>query len=198
MDSGGNNLYDIEVSVSDGTNTSAQALVVSIKDLNEKIAMTNKLINENTPGATVGDLSILDTDFGNENITYVLSGTDAQYFVLEGTTIKLKSDVTTDYETKNSYTLTVTATNPSGTSVVEKVVVKIVNVNETPILNNGLSNQSQNEDATLSFTIPDATFSDVDGDTLTYTTTLSDGSALPSWLTFNAIYSYFLWDSFEC
>ena len=66
------------------------------------------------------------------------------------------------------------------------VVVKIVNVNETPILNNGLSNQSQNEDATLSFTIPDTTFSDVDGDTLTYTTTLSDGSVLPSWLTFNA------------
>jgi hypothetical protein len=128
-DSNANNLYDIEVSVSDGTNTNAQALVISIKDLNEKMAMTNKLINENTPGATVGDLSILYTDFGNENITYVLSGTDAQYFVLEGTTIKLKSDVTTDYETKNSYTLTITATNASGTSLVEEVILK---VNSTP------------------------------------------------------------------
>jgi hypothetical protein len=71
----------------------------------------------------------LYTDFGNENITYVLSGTDAQYFVLEGTTIKLKSDVTTDYETKNSYTLTITATNASGTSLVEEVILK---VNSTP------------------------------------------------------------------
>ncbi|SVC76169.1 uncharacterized protein METZ01_LOCUS329023, partial [marine metagenome] len=42
------------------------------------------------------------------------------------------------------------------------------------------------EDSALSFTIPADTFNDVDvGDSLTYTATLSDGSALPSWLSFN-------------
>ena len=86
-DSGGDNLYDIEISVSDGSNTTSQALVISVGDLNEKMAMTNKTINENTPGATVGDLSIIDTTFGNTSITYVLSGDDAEYFVLEGNTI---------------------------------------------------------------------------------------------------------------
>jgi hypothetical protein len=124
-DSGGNNLYDIEIAVSDGTNTNSQTLVVSVNDLSEYIDLTNKLINENTAGATVGDLSILDTAFGNENITYALSGDDSEYFVLEGTTIKLKSDVTVDYETRNSYTLTITATNASGDSVTEKVTLKV-------------------------------------------------------------------------
>ncbi|SVC95036.1 uncharacterized protein METZ01_LOCUS347890, partial [marine metagenome] len=183
-DSGGDNLYDVEITVSDGTNTTAQALTISVADLNEKIAITNKLINENTAGATVGDLSIIDTDFGTE-VTYALSGDDATYFVLDGSTIKLKSDVSADFETQSSYTLTVTATNSAGETAEEKVVVKIANVNETPVLATALTNQSNDEDSALSFTIPITTFTDVDGDTLTYSATLSDGSALPSWLSFN-------------
>src|SRR4030042_5961312 len=42
------------------------------------------------------------------------------------------------------------------------------------------------EDAVFSFTVPANTFVDVDlGDSLTYSATLSDGTALPSWLTFD-------------
>jgi Ca2+-binding RTX toxin-like protein len=37
----------------------------------------------------------------------------------------------------------------------------------------------------LSFTLPGSTFSDGNGDDLEYTATLSNGAALPSWLTFN-------------
>ena len=185
-DSNANNLYDIEVSVSDGTNTNAQALIISVLDLNEKLGLTNKVINENEAGATVGDLSILDTDFGNENITYILSGDDAQYFGLDGSTIKLNNDVSANYENKTKYTLTITATNADGETITEKVVVKIANVNEEVNLVTAINNQSNDEDASLSFTFSSTTFSDIDGDTLTYTTTLSDGSALPSWLNFNA------------
>ena len=38
----------------------------------------------------------------------------------------------------------------------------------------------------FSYTFPENTFTDADGDTLTYTATQSDDSALPSWLTFTA------------
>jgi len=125
LDDGGDNLYDVEITVSDGTNSNSQALIISVLDLNEKLKLTNKIINENEAGATVGDLSINDDDFGNDNITYELSGEDAEYFILDGTTIKLKSGVSADFETKSKYTLTVKATNASGDTITEKVVVKV-------------------------------------------------------------------------
>ncbi|MDC0226211.1 putative Ig domain-containing protein [Gammaproteobacteria bacterium] len=186
LDDGGDNLYDVEITVSDGTNSNSQALMISVLDLNEKLKLTNKIINENEAGATVGDLSINDDDFGNDNITYELSGEDAEYFILDGTTIKLKSGVSADFETKSKYTLTVKATNASGDTITEKVVVKIANVNEAPILTSSLANQSNDEDSAFSFIIPSNTFNDEDGDTLTYIATLEDGSALPSWLTLDA------------
>ncbi len=50
-----------------------------------------------------------------------------------------------------------------------------------------IANQSVNEDSALNFQVPSNTFSDVDvGDTLTYSATLADGTALPSWLSFDA------------
>ena len=66
------------------------------------------------------------------------------------------------------------------------MVVKIANVNENPTLNTALVNQSNPEDAAFSFTVPITTFTDIDGDTLTYSATLSDGTALPAWLSFDA------------
>ncbi|MEJ5129189.1 putative Ig domain-containing protein, partial [Comamonas sp. MYb21] len=42
------------------------------------------------------------------------------------------------------------------------------------------------EDSALSLQIPAAAFSDPDGDSLSYSASLADGSALPSWLSFDA------------
>ena len=48
-------------------------------------------------------------------------------------------------------------------------------------------NQSATEDAAFAYQLPAGTFADKDvGDTLTYSATLADGSALPSWLVFDA------------
>ncbi len=46
-----------------------------------------------------------------------------------------------------------------------------------------LSDVSSAEDVAVSYTIPTGRFTDVDGNTLTYSATLADGSPLPSWLT---------------
>ena len=52
---------------------------------------------------------------------------------------------------------------------------------------NEIADQSAVVDTPFSFTFPDDTFSDPDGDPLTYSATLSDGTtALPSWLTFDS------------
>lgn len=52
---------------------------------------------------------------------------------------------------------------------------------------NAIADQLATEDASFSYTVPADAFVDVEsGDMLTYRATRADGSALPSWLTFDA------------
>ena len=63
----------------------------------------------------------------------------------------------------------------------------------TPVLTSAIADQSATEDSAFTYTVASGTFTDTDNtagttDTssaLTYTATLSDGSALPTWLTFD-------------
>ncbi|MEM9923449.1 MAG: putative Ig domain-containing protein, partial [Cyanobacteria bacterium P01_D01_bin.50] len=58
--------------------------------------------------------------------------------------------------------------------------------NTAPTINQEIVNQTAIVDSVFSFTIPESTFTDADeGDELTYSVTLADGSQLPDWLTFN-------------
>ncbi|MBF7144789.1 MULTISPECIES: putative Ig domain-containing protein [Pseudomonas] len=57
--------------------------------------------------------------------------------------------------------------------------------NHAPTLAVPLDEQAAKETQPFSYTLPAGSFADSDNDTLTYTATLADGSALPSWLTFD-------------
>jgi Ca2+-binding RTX toxin-like protein len=60
------------------------------------------------------------------------------------------------------------------------------NVNDPPVLTNAIADQNAKQGNAFSFQIPTNTFTDIDaGDVLTYSATLENGNALPSWLTFN-------------
>ncbi|PPC74734.1 hypothetical protein C4K68_24280, partial [Pokkaliibacter plantistimulans] len=62
----------------------------------------------------------------------------------------------------------------------------VTNVNDAPTAG-VISAQNATEDSSFSFVVPAGTFADVDaGDSLTLSATLADGSALPSWLSFDA------------
>jgi Ca2+-binding RTX toxin-like protein len=58
-------------------------------------------------------------------------------------------------------------------------------VNHAPVVAVAIADQTINEDSLLRFTVPSDTFSDPDGDNLTLSVTLADGSPLPAWLTFD-------------
>lgn len=59
--------------------------------------------------------------------------------------------------------------------------------NQAPVSAVPIADQVTNEDESFSFAVPADAFVDPDtGDTLTYSATLADGSALPTWLTFDA------------
>tara|TARA_B110000971_G_C19954904_1_gene475174 strand:+ start:39 stop:1319 length:1281 start_codon:yes stop_codon:yes gene_type:complete len=81
----------------------------------------------------------------------------------------------------------VTATDTAGATVSDTFNVTVTNTNDAPTVANAIVDQTIAEDSTLSFQFSANVFADVDvGDTITYTATLSDGSALPAWLTFSA------------
>jgi len=68
-----------------------------------------------------------------------------------------------------------------------QLVVTVTGTNDAPTLVSAIVAQAATEDAAFVFAIPAGSFADDDaGDTLTYTSTLADGSSLPSWLSFNA------------
>ena len=58
--------------------------------------------------------------------------------------------------------------------------------NRSPVVVAGLPEQVWAEGAAGAYTMASGSFSDPDGDALSYSARLSDGAALPGWLTFNA------------
>lgn len=81
----------------------------------------------------------------------------------------------------------ITATDIHGATALSTFTLNVANSNDAPVASGEVLNWLLDEDEAFSYTVPANAFSDVDaGDTLTYTATLSDGAALPAWLSFNA------------
>ena len=69
---------------------------------------------------------------GADTLTYTLSGTDAASFGIDRATAQLTTKAKLDYETKNSYMVTVTATDPNGASASIDVTIMVMDVDEAP------------------------------------------------------------------
>jgi len=84
--------------------------------------------------------------------------------------------------------LRMTATDREDLTVSDVFSLTVANVNEAPTVVAPPADQQATEDTAFSFVVPAGTFVDVDqvhGDTLTYSATLADGTALPTWLSFD-------------
>ncbi|KAA6432620.1 hypothetical protein FEM33_23130, partial [Dyadobacter flavalbus] len=81
--------------------------------------------------------------------------------------------------------LTINATGGTNTKI-NTAIITPVPANTAPVAAAAVSNQTAKADSAFSFTVPAGTFTDADGDKLTLSASLSDGTSLPEWLTFNA------------
>ncbi|NEI10342.1 adhesin, partial [Rhizobium leguminosarum] len=82
-----------------------------------------------------------------------------------------------------SYTMRDTA----GATATANLTVTIHGANDAPVLAVQTAAQNATVGSAFSFVLPTTTFTDVDsGETLAYTATAADGTALPAWLSFNA------------
>jgi len=85
------------------------------------------------------------------------------------------------------HSLVLSATDVAGAVTTQNFIITVNNVNDAPTVNNAISDQATAENSAFSYQFASDVFADVDiGDSLTNTATLSDGSALPSWLKFDA------------
>ena len=169
---------DVNVGAVSGNLTASGALSFTDADVNDTHTIAY-LFNNNatwTAGAlTAAQIASITSGFSADANGWDYSVSNAALdFLGAGETITLSFTV----EVKDS----------SGISDhvdTEVVTITINGTNDAPVVN-AIANQSASEDQIWSYQVPANTFSDVDGDALTYSASLGDGSLLPVWLTFNA------------
>ncbi|WP_250928199.1 glycosyl hydrolase [Aporhodopirellula aestuarii] len=118
-------------------------------------------------------------DLGTANGTQTLSFTVPQH---TGTNVK-EGETYARFRVSTAGNLSVTGAAYDGEVEDHRVVIV---TNDAPELANPIADQDATEGAEFSFQLADDAFQDPDGDALTYTATLADGGALPSWLSFSA------------
>ena len=67
-----------------------------------------------------------------ETLTYTLGGPDADSFTIDRGTARISTKAELDTETKDTYMVTVTATDPSGLTATINVTIKVTGVDEAP------------------------------------------------------------------
>ena len=91
-----------------------------------------RTVAENTgAGENVG-APVTATDANSDTLTYKLSGVDAPSFSIVDSNGQIQTKALLDHEAKGTYTVTVTATDPSDKSDDVTVTITVTDVNESP------------------------------------------------------------------
>ncbi|WP_375585357.1 putative Ig domain-containing protein [Cyclobacterium xiamenense] len=175
----------VKVIANDGKGATAEdSFTISINakpSLANPIADQNALVDE-AFGLTFPANTFADAD--GDELTYTATLADDSalpaWLAFDGATRSFSGTATSS--DVGSITVKVTAADGKGATAEDRFVLTI---NTAPVLVNALSDQRATENEPFTFVVPATTFSDADGDALTYTVTLEDGTALPAWLTFD-------------
>jgi hypothetical protein len=143
-DSGGDNVYDVVVSATDGTFTDTQALAVTVANLNEALVITSNgggagaSVAVPEKGTAVTTVAARDPDGGT--VTYAIAGgSDSARFTIDSATGVLAFVSAPDFEAPgdsggdNVYDVLVSASDGSFTDT-QAIAVMVGNVNEAPVI----------------------------------------------------------------
>ncbi len=128
--------YDITITSTDGAGESvSEDFTISIENVNEapeNISIDASSFPEDiASGSSVTTMSATDPE--GHDMTFSLSGTDANAFEIGGTdNDELVTSQAFDYEAESTYEITITASNNDGTSSSEDFTLTVENVNEAP------------------------------------------------------------------
>ena len=131
--------YMVTVTANDPAGASGSIMVtIMVTDANEApsfpSATAMRSVAENTAAGMNIGAPVMATDDDNDTLTYMLSGGDAMYFTIDRMgQIMVGANAMLDYETKMSYMVTVTATDPDGASGSIMVTIMVTDVDEAVI-----------------------------------------------------------------
>ncbi len=139
--------YTVTISVSDGRGGSDIITVtISVTDVDENRAPvftegedTTRSIVENTETDQNIEIAVEAVDDDNDTLAYTLGGTDAASFDIDSTSGQLQTDAPLDYETKTSYTVTISVSDGRGGSDIITVTISVTDVDENraPVFTEG-------------------------------------------------------------
>ena len=174
--------------------TVSDIFTITIENVNDAPTLANTIADQNAKQGTAFNFQIptntfTDIDAGDV-LTYsaTLENGNAlpSWLTFNSTTRTFSGTPTND--NVGSLNVKVAATDKAGATVSDTFVITVENVNDAPALGNAIADQNTKQDNVFNFQIPTNTFTDIDaGDVLTYSATLENGDALPSWLTFNSV-----------
>ena len=177
-DQDSNNVYQLDISASDGANQASQAVTVTVTNVNEAPAFAstsvNLDINENDVSFAHTVDAATDPDQG-ETLTYQLGGDDAAAFDFDAATRALSFKQDPDYEspqdqnTDNVYQITITAAD-ADYSTSQAITVAVADLNdEAPQFTSATSLALDYTDVVVGAIVYSAQATDADlGDQITY------------------------------
>ena len=152
--------YSVTVKADDNNGGTATIdVTITVADVNEPpefdSAAATREVPENTEaGENIGDpVTAADPDTG-DTPAYTLGGTDANFFDIDTSTGQLQTQAALDYETKSSYTVTVTASDGALTATVD-VTVTVTNVDEAGTVALSTNQPPARAEITAALTDPD-------------------------------------------
>ena len=177
--------YSVTVSVSEGNGgTDSITVTINVTDVSEVTnnalvftdgTSTTRSVAENTAANTNIGSAVSATDADNDTLTYTLGGTDAASFSIVSTSGQLQTSAALDYETKSSYSVTVSVSEGNGGTDSITVTINVTDVSEVtnnaPVFADGTTTtRSVAENTAANTNIGSAvSATDADNDTLTYT-----------------------------
>ncbi len=192
--------YTLEIECRDsGDLTCTGTFIITITDINDNppIITSNggevtAVISVNEGSSTVATVMAEDIDEAATVSYSITDGADKEQFTIDSVTGVLTFNEAPDYEDAgdfnkdNNYEVTVQASD--GTlSDLQNIVIKVEDVNDIPMLARKISDQNCINNKNFIFIISEDTFIDIDeGDKISLSVSLADGTDLPEWLDFDA------------
>ena len=170
--------------------------VAALSDIGWEVApagqsptLANPIANQNATEDATFTFAFAENTFTGDSLTYTATRSDGtalpNWLTFTASTrtfsgIPLNADVGT-------LSIKVTATDTSNATATDTFDIIVANTNDAPTVANTIADRNATAELAFAFAFAGNTFADVDiGDSLTFSATRSDGTALPSWLTFTA------------
>lgn len=157
-------------------------------DINLSAASISESADVSQP-VVIGTLSAVDEDTDDSHTFALINGpgaADNGLFQIVDNELQLRANAALDHEAKATLGIGVSAKDAAGDSTVKSFTIAVADANEPPVVSAPLSDIYLVGETDFTVTIHPGTFSDPDdGDVLTLSAQLDNGSPLPAWLNFD-------------